>query len=132
MSWDDIEIKVSDVIGSNLPTHPVQLVMSSDRRVELPAKSIARTVKCHHPSSMAYQRSTMANVSNDETEVVLHLYGINNVPVPEQTDFDWRGRMPVWHVLWAMGLCDCGTLYWKHVDTVFDIVVRRVWTDVGS
>lgn len=126
MSWDDIEVMASDVVGGCMWEHPVQLVMSSERRVELPESSRSKYVNCPHRAMLAFlpglHSELMPSVTCDYETVKLHPCAINNVPFKWATWRDMHGRFLVRHVTWVMGLCSCGTLYWRHVDEIFDVI----------
>lgn len=127
MSWDDIEINASDICGGINETpimHPVQMIMSADRVIEVHPSLDA--VKCPHPRRPHYE--TLPNVApviiNEYTHVPLGVYLIRNVPVLEQLNFDAWGRVPLRCVYWRMGLCMCGTLFWAPVTTEYYTAVK--------
>jgi hypothetical protein len=142
MSWDELEVRASDVIGKNPFEHPIQLIMSAERCIKLQRPK--RVWHCVHPlyrQPMAYYPSTldltkpppMATHEEQLVEMRLcairipqpaYLYQIKleilqrieseNFPLYGLAEFEaQRLRNSLWHdSLWAMGLCCCGTLYW--------------------
>lgn len=128
--WDDVEVRASDVLcnvevgGGYEPTHPVQLLMAADEVVEA-SWAVGDVVRCKHkPVHLGPLRHTQPTVIEDHARVTMNLYQINNVPHRDQTDFDFEGRLPLRRVYWAMGLCACGRLYWKHVGVEHYEVMR--------
>lgn len=133
MSWDDIEVKASDIVGSDeLPEHPIQLFMSADRVVWLgPAERLSRDYRCKHAGPYDYIRGfpdPAATATLQEFSIKLHGCCMHvpfyvRVPVPmERNDlaFTMEERLIHRASLWKMGLCSCGTLY----------VVDCGWTEI--
>lgn len=124
MNWDDIEVRVSDVYSGFEP-HPTQLVYAATKIVQLRdevrfQRSAYPEVRCRHRDIvMAYAVPMPVDRPRPfEMEIVpLRLYRslfrLLGPGHPIHPEFEFINTVDSW---WVMGLCSCGTLYWRWVN----------------